>query len=652
MVRVELYTVFILTVCVDHLNKYNTQDVDPSGNSDVPVGSDVSTSNQTNRCVANRNTRPKIIRQGITRRGLGPETPGPRDQLGNELRVTCRASLMCLGRCRKGPPKGAAVTPRDTKVKLLKLAKTLLNDGVWPTQNLLFKKMLDDYHKEETKATATLSMKLKSKVDFNNIDLSVFSDLRAQAGERLKCLLWRIMAIEKLSKNPGSAIAGIDGACFKPVPSATNNTNKALKVLKNRIEFLKDKLSLAKGKTDQAINRKGLKNLNPREIERTHLKSKSMRDVKTEYRKKLNYLLNNPVQALQEIIEEYNTNNLAIKLNWVKQTKNTINVNNLTKFVADPIKRVYIPKPNGGASQYCAVGIPTIRDRGIQMLLKLVLEPIMEPLGDNTSFGFRPGRNCHQAVSYLANRLMFRSARLKKTQRPIQTHSARQAQPLVHPVAPQLKRAKLRARAYSAGFPPKSGSLGSSSSRPPAQGPPLCKRAQRRQKSAARRWCSSRASGLISSGACPGGAAAPSAAVRINPALPSLLDCDICFDNISHEWLISNVPFPKNFEALFVAILKAPIIGIDPEKEPLLNTGEHKTKTGSLIPNSGVPQGGMLSPMALLLMNWALDGIENLVSARANPRQFSPFNPVAPAHSISPQGVERPLPPKLVGAPN
>lgn len=264
--------------------------------------------------------------------------------------------------------------------------------------------MLVDYYKKERKATATLSMKLKSKVHFNNIDLSVFSDLRAQAGGRLKCLLWRIMAIQELSKMPGSATPGIDGVCFKPVPGATNSTNKALKALKDRSEFLKDKLSLAKGKTDQVIKRKGAHGLGPRELERRHLKS--MRDVRTGYRKELNYLLNNPVRVLQEIIKESNTNNLAIKLNWVKETKNRINVNNLIKFASDPIKRIYIPKPNGRGGR--PLGIPTIRDRGIQMLLKLVLEPIMEPLGDKASFGFRPGRNGHQAVSYLANRLMLR----------------------------------------------------------------------------------------------------------------------------------------------------------------------------------------------------------------------------------------------------
>jgi hypothetical protein len=49
-----------------------------------------------------------------------------------------------------------------------------------------------------------------------------------------------------------------------------------------------------------------------------------------------------------------------------------------------------------------------MKDRVLQMLLKLVMEPYLEPLGDKHSFGYRPGRNCHQATAYLHDVLSHR----------------------------------------------------------------------------------------------------------------------------------------------------------------------------------------------------------------------------------------------------
>lgn len=63
---------------------------------------------------------------------------------------------------------------------------------------------------------------------------------------------------------------------------------------------------------------------------------------------------------------------------------------------ASPTRRVWIPKP--GKKEMRPLGIPTIKDRAKQMLLKLALEPEWEAKFETNSYGFRPGRSCHDAI--------------------------------------------------------------------------------------------------------------------------------------------------------------------------------------------------------------------------------------------------------------
>jgi RNA-directed DNA polymerase len=71
-----------------------------------------------------------------------------------------------------------------------------------------------------------------------------------------------------------------------------------------------------------------------------------------------------------------------------------------------PTRRVWIPKP--GKDEKRPLGIPTMNDRGLQALVKLALEPEWEARFEPNSFGFRPGRSCHDAVQAIYDAIKFK----------------------------------------------------------------------------------------------------------------------------------------------------------------------------------------------------------------------------------------------------
>ena len=65
------------------------------------------------------------------------------------------------------------------------------------------------------------------------------------------------------------------------------------------------------------------------------------------------------------------------------------------EYMPAAVRKVEIPKPQGGVR---TLGIPTALDRLIQQGLHQILQPLFDPGFSGSSYGFRPGRNAHQAV--------------------------------------------------------------------------------------------------------------------------------------------------------------------------------------------------------------------------------------------------------------
>ena len=70
-------------------------------------------------------------------------------------------------------------------------------------------------------------------------------------------------------------------------------------------------------------------------------------------------------------------------------------------YIPPSVKAVPIPKKSGGTR---ILGVPTVSDRVAQMVVKMILEPTLESIFDEDSYGYRPGRSAHEAIAVTRQR--------------------------------------------------------------------------------------------------------------------------------------------------------------------------------------------------------------------------------------------------------
>lgn len=167
-------------------------------------------------------------------------------------------------------------------------------------------------------------------------------------------------------------------------------------------------VAMNKPNSDSEMNIEGWKDINWRQVERYVFKlqkriyAASRRgDVKRcrKLQKTLMRSWSNRVLAVRRVTTE-NQGKKTAGVDGVKSLSPQARLKLVGKLKltgkSKPTRRVWIPKP--GRDEKRPLGIPTIYDRALQAVIKAALEPEWEAVFEPNSYGFRPGRSCHDAI--------------------------------------------------------------------------------------------------------------------------------------------------------------------------------------------------------------------------------------------------------------
>lgn len=135
---------------------------------------------------------------------------------------------------------------------------------------------------------------------------------------------------------------------------------------------------------------------------------KASKDGDTKKVRRLQHILLNSTEAKFLAVRRVTQDNKGKKTAGIDKVKSLTPIQRVTMAkslsfptAGSPLRRVWIPKP--GTTEKRPLGIPVMRDRCLQALMKLAMEPEWEAKFEPNSYGFRPGRNCHDAVTAIQN---------------------------------------------------------------------------------------------------------------------------------------------------------------------------------------------------------------------------------------------------------